>query len=125
MNNSALIGVHRFKGYISACTNGSCSVLFGKRNKSTLALFTVIAAIDGKADILALTAVGYQTGQVLDGIQGLAPFADDGADVAALTVVRAALADKNRIAIGQRIQRAHAAKRRIEYALIALHENGK
>lgn len=49
----------------------------------------------------------------------------DGADVAALAVVRTALADENRIAVGQRVERIRAAKSCVEYALIPLHENGK
>ena len=72
MNNSALIGVHRLKGYISACTNGSCSVLFGKRNKSTLALFTVIADVYGNALIARNTAVCNHSCKVLYSVESLA-----------------------------------------------------
>lgn len=81
MDDAALIGVHRLQRDAAAGAHSLVGQLAGQGLQGTGALFTVIAAIDGKADILALTAVGYQTGQVLDGIQGLAPAADDAADL--------------------------------------------
>lgn len=84
MDDAALIGVHRLQRDAAAGAHSLVGQLAGQGLQGTGALFTVIAAIDGKADILALTAVGYQTGQVLDGIQGLAPAADDAARFAHL-----------------------------------------
>ena len=81
MNDAALVGVHRLQRDAAAGAHRLVGQLAGQRFQRAGALFTVVAAVDGKADIFALAAVSDQAGQVLDGIQRFAPTADDRADL--------------------------------------------
>ena len=86
MDDPALVGVHRLQSGGTAGFQNLFRHALSKGTKGLFPFFPVVSGVDGEADILALLTVGDQGNEVLDGIQGLAPFADDGADVAAVNV---------------------------------------
>ena len=77
MQNAPLIGIHRLKGVALTGAQHIGRVFLGQVLQGFLTLFPVVAHIQGHAHILIGLLFDLQRGQVLQGVQGLAPVADD------------------------------------------------
>ena len=91
----ALVGIHGLEHHVPAVLPDLSRILAGKGSESILSLLTVIADIDGYSSVFVRASVDNEAGKILDGVEGLAPPADDRA-----VVVAAADVDADVLAVG-------------------------
>ena len=80
---AALVGIHRFEGYLSALLDDLCGGALRKGFQGLAALVAVAVAVDGDAAVGFLGAVACEYSQVLQAVKGLAASADDYAQLIA------------------------------------------
>ena len=84
MNHVALVGVHRLQGHVLPVLDHLARHLHGQPLEGLLSLGPVALGVHVDAHPLGRSPVDGVAGQLLDGVQGLAPAADDGSQVLSL-----------------------------------------
>ena len=77
MDYMALIGVHGLQGYVFPVTHHFASYLQGQILQTLLALFPVVLRVYVDTHTLVTAPVHRVVGELLDGVQRLAPAADE------------------------------------------------
>ena len=83
MDHMALIGVHGLQGDVAAVFDHLTGHLLGQADQGLLPLGPVALGVHMNTDPLGLAVVDGVAGELLDGVQGLAPAADQAAQLPA------------------------------------------